>query len=225
MSQATLRRRHRYDLHEQLRALILNGYQPGEPLSEPELARALRVSRTPVREALARLERDGLVVILPRRGAFVKSLEVIDIHELFEVREAIETHEIRRVARRIDLRELGALEKSMDDLYCQLARDKGMPAAEKFNTLFGPFVALHDLILNVRRITRFLDILRNLSGPWTLARKRLLSGLGEEALEHGYNEHKDIIQALKKQDPVAAERAMRRHLLCSRRRYVLAHER
>jgi DNA-binding GntR family transcriptional regulator len=123
------------------------------------------------------------------------------------------------------LRELEALERKMDDLYSRLGRGKGLSAADKFSALFGTFSELHELVLNVRRNLRFLDIIRNLSGPWSLARRKLLSGLGEEALVQGYKEHKEIIQALKKQNPVAAERAMRMHLRHSRRRYVLAHER
>jgi len=225
LPQTTLIKRNPGDVYGRLRALILNRCQPGDALSEPELAKMLKVSRTPVREALARLERDGLVVIVPRRGAFVKSLEVIDIHELFEVREAIETYEIRQVAKRIDLRELEALERKMDDLYARLHRNRGLSAGERFSALFGLFQELHELILNARRNRRFLDIIRNLGGPWSLARRKLLDGLGIEALEQGYKEHQEIIKALKQRNPVTAERAMRMHLRQSRRRYVLAHER
>ena len=210
------------DIYNRLRQLILERYQPGDSLSEPELAKQMRVSRTPVREALARLERDGLVITVLRRGAFVRALGLTDIHEMFEVREAIETYQIRQAAKRIDLRALEMLEQRMDQLYVSLSRD--LSALERFNAMLQPFHELHDLILDTRGNKRFIDIIRNLAGPWSLARKKLTSGIGEEALEQGYREHKEIIRVLKTQDPIGAEQAMRMHLQNSRRRYVSAHE-
>ncbi len=210
------------DTYERLRKLILDRCEPGEALSEPKLAKLLHVSRTPIRETLARLERDGLVTIVPRRGAFVRNLGVADIHELFEVREAIETYEIRQVAKHIDLVALEALEQRMDTLYENL--DKRQPAAKRFNAMLPVFDELHDLILATRRNKLFVDILRSLSGSWSLGRKKLLSRLGEEAVQRGYEEHKEIIRVLKRQDPAAAERVMRMHLLDSCRRYVSAHK-
>jgi DNA-binding GntR family transcriptional regulator len=210
------------DIYERLRQLILERYESGDSLSEPGLAKLLQVSRTPVREALARLERDGLIITVPRRGAFVRALGFSDIHEMFEVREAIETHEIRQAAKRIDLRALQALERRMDECYASLSRDS--PALERFNTMLPSFRELHDLILATRGNKRFIQIIRNLAGPWSIGRKNLAPDIAEETLKQGYREHKEIIQILKRQDPAAAERAMRKHLRNSRRRYVSAHE-
>ena len=64
---------------------------PGEPLLEEDLAKRLRVSRTPIRDALRKLDHEGLVRIVPNKGAFVRVLTPRDIREIYEVREALES--------------------------------------------------------------------------------------------------------------------------------------
>ncbi len=76
-------------------ALLDREFDPGEPLTELELSRRFRVSRTPVREALAKLERDHLVRVVPKKGAFVRTLSHDELRDLYEVREALEASEPR----------------------------------------------------------------------------------------------------------------------------------
>src|SRR5438128_11481641 len=79
-----------------LRQVLLDReFDPGEPLTELELSRRFRVSRTPVREALAKLERDHLVRVVPKKGAFVRTLSHDELRDLYEVREALEASEPR----------------------------------------------------------------------------------------------------------------------------------
>ena len=76
----------------ELRALIIDGeFAQGERLVETELAERFDVSRGPVRDALAQLERGGLVELRPRKGSFVRSLSVADIEEIYSLRQALET--------------------------------------------------------------------------------------------------------------------------------------
>ncbi len=82
-----------------LREAITDGsLPPGERLREIPLARRFGVSTTPVREALRRLEREGLVEINPRRGAVVPRFEPADIAQLYEAREVLECRAVRRAA-------------------------------------------------------------------------------------------------------------------------------
>src|SRR3989442_3218341 len=76
-------------------ALLDREFDPGEPLTELELSRRFRVSRTPVREALAKLERDHLVRVVPKKGAFVRTLSHDELRDLYEVREELEGFEAR----------------------------------------------------------------------------------------------------------------------------------
>ncbi|MEO5772078.1 MAG: GntR family transcriptional regulator [Burkholderiaceae bacterium] len=85
-------------VHEQLRSDILHArLRPGEALSENSLAQRLGVSRTPVREAVQRLVREGLVHVLPQRGSYVAVLSMQRIQEALFVREAVETQVVRRI--------------------------------------------------------------------------------------------------------------------------------
>ena len=88
------------------RALVAGDFHPGEPLTEGELCRRFAVSRTPVREALAKLERDQLVRVVPKKGAFVRSLSHAEIRELYQLREALEALVVRLAAPRADRAEL-----------------------------------------------------------------------------------------------------------------------
>ena len=72
--------------------------EPGTPLSEVDLSKRLGSSRTPVRESLHQLSREGLVRLVPGRGAFVAEISMRDIIELFQMREALETHAARLAA-------------------------------------------------------------------------------------------------------------------------------
>jgi DNA-binding GntR family transcriptional regulator len=79
--------------HEQLRAMILTGtLQSGQKLRQEEIAKRLGLSRLPVREALNRLEIEGLVEQKPRRGFYVTSLDVDEIEDIFEMRAMLEAH-------------------------------------------------------------------------------------------------------------------------------------
>ena len=80
-----------------LRNAILKGeLKPGERLMEIQLAQKLGVSRTPVREALRKLELEGLVIMIPRRGAIVADITIQDLNDVLEVREALEELAVKK---------------------------------------------------------------------------------------------------------------------------------
>src|SRR6516225_2094658 len=88
--------------YDSLRSMILSGeVRPGERLAERELARRIQVSRTPLREALGRLERDGLAVSKPGMGYFAPEFDPKAIDEIYEFRELLEVHAVRAAARLI----------------------------------------------------------------------------------------------------------------------------
>src|SRR5262245_5296814 len=91
-------------------AIVARTFDPGEPLTEHDLCRRFGVSRTPVREALAKLERDRLVRVVPNKGAFVRTVSHHEIRELYEVREALEALVVRLAAPRLSDAELADFE-------------------------------------------------------------------------------------------------------------------
>src|SRR5205807_1052722 len=105
--------------YDALRTMVLSGeVRPGERLGERELARRIQVSRTPLREALGRLERDGLAVSKPGLGYFAMEFDPKVVEELYEFREILEVPACRLAARRIGDGGVRALQ----DIMRQLAR-------------------------------------------------------------------------------------------------------
>jgi DNA-binding GntR family transcriptional regulator len=100
--------------------LIMLDIKPGEPIDDDELARSLSVGRTPVREALKRLEGDRLVVSFPRRGTFATSMDIADLAHISEIRVQLEPLAARRAAERIsaasrhEMKELAARMEQLD---------------------------------------------------------------------------------------------------------------
>ena len=97
---------------ESLRDAIRRGVlKPGERLMEIQLAEELGVSRTPVREAIRKLELEGYVIMMPRRGTYVASMSIRDINEIFEIRTALESLSNGLAAERITAEELESLQR------------------------------------------------------------------------------------------------------------------
>ncbi|HWO30095.1 MAG TPA: GntR family transcriptional regulator, partial [Candidatus Acidoferrum sp.] len=101
--------------YARIRDRIMEGeLLPDEPLSEYQLAEQLKLSRTPVREALKRLEHEGLVRFVFNRGAFVEGLSVHDIVEIYQVREQLEGFAARLAAGEMPLEESSALDNELE---------------------------------------------------------------------------------------------------------------
>lgn len=95
-----------------LRKAILQGdFQPGERLIQEELASSLGVSRMPVREALRRLETEGLITLSPHRGAIVKSLNAEDVKEIYELRSTLEEKAVTKSVEHLNVEEISRLEE------------------------------------------------------------------------------------------------------------------
>lgn len=187
-----------------LRAAIVSAeLEPGRRLSENELAELLGVSRTPVREALARLRDERLVAIVPQLGTFVTLISPAAVEDAAFVREALECAAIRRTVERAD-------ETGLADLQANLAAQER--AEQRGDT--DAFDALDDALHR---------LLAQLSGheiAWTLARRangHLDRVRGLSLPEPGYlgemvAEHRELVAAVAAGDADRAEEAMRHHL-------------
>src|SRR5262245_4062424 len=114
LRQPRLRRQVAYDA---MRAAILDGtFAPGELLAEAALAARFRTSRTPIREALMRLQEEGLVEIVPRRGPIVRLLAPAEMYETLLVREALEALAAYSAATRIPVAQLKELRAQWEEL-------------------------------------------------------------------------------------------------------------
>ena len=174
--------------------------KPGDRLVETELAAQLGISRTPVREAVRRLESDGLVIHQPRLGATVRKLDYLEITELYEMRGVLEGTAARLAARsasQIELEELDAINREMR-------------AATDVRQLYEANRQFHGVLLSAAR-NRFL--VKSVE-----AVQKTLLILGSSTLEESLRaagaieEHEAILAALRNRDGDAAEASMRAHI-------------
>jgi DNA-binding GntR family transcriptional regulator len=192
----------RAQIHDRLRAAILSGeLAPGTPMVEAEVAAQLGASRTPVREALRRLESEGLLVPRGGRGTVVRSLDRDEVVCIYEIRRSLETLAARRAARNIDEAGLQRLHAIVDEM-ADVVDDPS--AMERKNTAF------HDEIVRIaggERLTRMITELREETIVY-----RLLS-IADSARRHEtLAEHREILAALRARDEAAAERTMATHV-------------
>ena len=101
---------------ESLRNAISQGVlKPGERIMEIQLAEELGISRTPIREAMRKLEQEGYVVMMPRRGTYISTISIRDINDIFEIRSALEALSNGLAAERITDEELAELKELMKE--------------------------------------------------------------------------------------------------------------
>lgn len=189
-------------------AIITQVLKPGERLMEIQLADEMGVSRTPVREAIRKLELEGLVVMVPRKGAYVAGVSMKDIHEVYEVRAALEMLAVSLAADRITDEELDALERQV--LKESEAEASGDTDEHTLDNIVYIDTTFHDIIYQAahnQRLVQFLNILQE-----QLQRFRAASlsrpGRSKTALE----EHKQIIEALAERDGDLAAKLAKEHI-------------
>ena len=186
-----------------LRQSILQGdLAPGERLRSDALANDLKVSRTPVREALRKLEAEGLVQ-RSGSGLIVREVSEHDLTELFYVREALEGMAARLAAENATPGEIGEIRELLDDMETLGQR--------------GDLVALRPLTAEYHRLVgraahngRLLQSLENLLGHVRQMQTSTLLNIKGRAAE-ALKEHRDLLQAIEARDSERAEKVAREH--------------
>ncbi len=198
------------NLFNLLRDDILQGkIAPGEKLTEQRICKEYDVSRTPVREAFQKLELDGLIQIIPNRGAFVIGLSRQDIEDMYELRKAYESIAVRWAIERITGKEFEELEEAYDimEFYTQ----KG--EAEKMLQINMHF---HDLIYSATKNRMLQHVLT--SYQIYTKNTKVSSEYIREYLQEVLDEHRQIFLAFQAKDKEAATRAAVRHMENGKRR-------
>jgi DNA-binding GntR family transcriptional regulator len=198
------------DLFNKLRDDIIKGNIPaGEKLTEHHICKEYNVSRTPVREAFQKLELDGLIDIIPNRGAFVIGITKQDIEDMYELREAYEAIAVKWAIERITDEEFEELEEAYDimEFYTQKGEAEKML---QINTHF------HNLIYNATK-TRMLQHVLTSYQVYTKNTK-VSSEYIREYLEEVLKEHYEIFLAFKAKDKAAATIAATNHMENGKRR-------
>jgi DNA-binding GntR family transcriptional regulator len=177
-------------------------FPPGESLREVALSSLFGVSKTPIREALVRLERDGLVEIVPYRGARVRSYTPEDVRELFDARGILETECVRRAAAQRDPGVIEALEANLAETADALAAGDEARAAAGLD-------AFDDILFGILDNRLLTDVFERLS----VHLKRIGKiGASVERFRESLEFHRGIVEAVRAGDSAGAVREMRAHI-------------
>lgn len=189
---------------ESIRQAIISGqFPPGMRLMELQLAEEKGVSRTPVREAIRKMELEGLVVMIPRRGAYVADISIKDINEVYEVRTALDVLSAGLAAERIDKSEI----QEMREL---LAEEAALVEARDYPKIIDNDTAFHDVIYRASGNTRCMNIISNLREQITAIRGRSMPYPGR--VEIMLKEHRAIFGAIAAGKVEKAQEAVRTHM-------------
>lgn len=201
-------------VYKALKSDIIRGiFQPGDALTEKQLAKRYKGSRTPIREAAVRLQQERLLRIVPNRGYFVTQITMQDLNELYEYRTAVESA----------CAELAASK----DPEPQLMRTLNQLAATPYDTndraSCMSFIEADTLFhVCIARLSRNQMLVRAVTDA-RFQMERIMFA----ALDIGYygelpvSEHLDILQAIEQRDPELARKHMRAHIMQSRDKVVL----
>ena len=188
-----------------LREAILAGhFEPCEKLDQDLIAEELKVSRTPIREALKVLESEGFVEIRSYRGAYIAQVTRQDIQDVFDVRRLFEAEIVRQATPIIPDEVIAELETLM----LSELKDNDISDGGHYFSVDAKF---HDTLLNYCQNKLFLEILSNLNNRILRVRYFALRQPGPH-LKKSFEEHLIIIDAMKKRDPELASKAMSDHL-------------
>jgi DNA-binding GntR family transcriptional regulator len=191
-------------IYEHIRQAIFNGdLKAGDRLVEKELAETMKVSRTPIREALRKLEAEGLIKHVPRKGVVVKGFSREDIIEIYSIRQALEALAITYTVKNItqeEIKKLRELIEKMEEL------------TEKDDTvnLFNTSQEFNEIIFKSCRMPRLINLISTYQEY--LERFRVVTMGKKERKIEALKDHKEILQAIIDRDEERAEKLVRRHL-------------
>ena len=187
-----------------LRQAILTGeLKPGERLMEIHLANRLGVSRTPIREAIRKLELEGLVTMIPRRGAEVAQITEKSMSDVLEVRRAMDALCAELACERISDEEIKDLKAACDN-FERAVRSKDAKKIAQAD------VELHDIIVKATGNSRLVQLINNLSEQMYRYRYEYI----KDASQHSrlIEEHRIIYESIVRKDKVTASQAAKMHI-------------
>lgn len=187
-----------------LRQAILTGeMKPGERLMEIHLANKLGVSRTPIREAIRKLELEGLVIMIPRRGAEVAQITWKNLKDVLEVRRALDVLAIELACERMTQDEIVSL-------YQACEKFKEATKTQDARIIAEADVALHDIIVASSRNDRLVQLVNNLAEQMYRYRFEYIKDASQH--ERLVQEHNDMYQSILRKDKESAARAVKKHI-------------
>lgn len=191
------------------RRIIFKEIESGKKINEEELAKSLDVSRTPIRETLLRLEHEGIVKIIPRRGAFVVSQSKEKVIDLFQVREVMEGLVARLATKNMNHELLDRLKLCLEKV------SSGNGDNNRLLKYTPADVEFHAILLEASDNELLKNMMESVNAHLQMVRLRTVALPGRP--EQTVQEHYEIAAAIEKKDSTLAEKLMRKHVASVRR--------
>jgi DNA-binding GntR family transcriptional regulator len=194
----------RNEVYHYLRNAILEErLKPGQRIIERKVADKLSVSRTPVREAIRKLEQEGLVNYVPNRGAIVASLSATDVWEIYTIRSVLEGLAVRLAAQHLNSADMAEIEELMSQME-QALNEGDYPKLDKIHNAF------HRRIIAAARSPKLEEMVLKQADYVAMFTRLGYNAPGRRW--EARDEHRQMCRALKKRDVDEAERIARRHI-------------
>lgn len=192
-------------VYETLKKRIIDGkLAPGLAINEDEFAKNLKVSKTPLREALRQLEREGLVENIPGRGSAVTHISFQDIREIFELREIIECGAVKRAAIVCSAEEAKAKKNEFE----QFSNNRSDTA----NSTWGPDEIVHQFVIKCLNNRKLNETYTDLQNHIIRIRNHFGGRFSSKRRSEKMAEHLEIFDALIEGNAERAEKAVQTHL-------------
>lgn len=200
--------------YEVLKRAIISGEIPaGERIVETDYAERLHISRTPLREALRKLERDGLVEYVLRRGVMVKAFTLSDVDEIYTIRNSLEMLTLPAIVEKATDADIAALRESLAQMDEVMARDDVQaisPMARAFHSQFT-------------HLSGQMRILRVIEGQDEfITRFSSMAIAQENRRSSAHQEHHEMVNLLERRDLPALEALVRKHIERSKENCLVA---
>lgn len=187
-----------------LRQAILTGeMKPGERLMEIHLANKLGVSRTPIREAIRKLELEGLVIMIPRRGAEVAQITWKNLKDVLEVRKVLDVLAIELACERMTREELAQLKAACEEF-------EAATHTQDATVIAKADVKLHDIIVASTRNDRLIQLVNNLAEQMYRYRFEYIKDMSQHQML--VEEHNAMYQSILQKDKESAATAVKKHV-------------
>ena len=185
-------------------AIITGEFAPGERLMEISLANRLGVSRTPVREAIRKLELEGLVIMIPRKGAQVARITEKNLRDVIEIRTVLEEFAAVLACERIDQAVLHDLRQAHEDFIRSVENGDILDIVDKEETF-------HYTIFRATNNDRLISIINNLREQFYRYRMEYVKDIRQRS--NLVEEHRELLDAISSRDSIKAKELMKTHLL------------
>ena len=194
------------DVFDYLKKAIINqSIEPGSRLVESKIAEMLGISRTPLREALHKLEREDWIEKTPSGGFQVVTLTKDDIEQTFGIRSVLEAYAAKLAAENYNAKDISSLEKKINEYQQCLESDQDFEKLQKINTQF------HDLLYALSKSPKLIKMISQLRAQISMFRQIILK---QEKYAFKSNEdHIKMVEAIKESDCKTVEELVRAHIL------------